>query len=267
MYTEATCCGDELPGCAGGCIPASDVDSMLENGLFNFDLYCPMYDCDGTTDLALSYCLSDDPVETLNEHSGVAPGAKISMFDYSYTGSDGYVILAGNLVWESAMGAGAKLHSNSWGYTTLCQASELDLLFDVFMHKVRGCQEARLWRTPASHTRHTKKYHLCKSVHVLWPSETYSRPNRAFRFSLPLPKTCQHPPNIVTPPRRPCEIARRTLRISSSSPRGTMAASETSPDVTPPARLDLLVSGRTFSLSELPLLAPREEPTRVQTGV
>lgn len=111
--TEATCYGDELPGCAGGCIASDEVDSMLENDVFNIDLYCPLYDCDDTTGVELSYCLSDDPVETLHQNIGVAPGAKISVFDVSYTGEDLLVRLAGNMVWESAMGTGAKIHSNS----------------------------------------------------------------------------------------------------------------------------------------------------------
>ncbi|CAN0227366.1 unnamed protein product [Scytosiphon promiscuus] len=135
-FTAETCHGDELPGCAGGCIEASEVESMLDNDYFHFDLYCPMYDCDGTTDLALSYCLSDDPVETLNQHGGVAPGAKISLCDIGYSSKEGlYVFLAGNLVWESAIGAGAKLHSNSWGYSTMCQLLEDDLLYDSFMYE------------------------------------------------------------------------------------------------------------------------------------
>ncbi|CAM9449287.1 unnamed protein product, partial [Hapterophycus canaliculatus] len=130
-----TCCGDELHGCVGGCIAASEVDSMLDNGFFDLDLYCPLYDCDGTTDLALSYCLSDDPVETLDQNGGVAPGAQISLFDPSYTGEDSFIELAGNLVWESAMETGARIHSNSWGYETFCEPTEMDLLYDTFMYE------------------------------------------------------------------------------------------------------------------------------------
>ncbi|CAM9427510.1 unnamed protein product, partial [Hapterophycus canaliculatus] len=134
-FTETTCYGDELPGCAGGCIAASEVDTMLENGVFDIDLYCPSYDCDGTTDLALSYCLSDDPVETLDHNGGVAPGAQISLFDPSYTSYDLFIELAGNLVWESSMDTGARIHSNSWGAETFCQLTEMDLLYDTFMYE------------------------------------------------------------------------------------------------------------------------------------
>ncbi|CAM9966840.1 unnamed protein product [Scytosiphon promiscuus] len=133
--TQATCCGDELPGCAGGCIEASGLDSMLENGVFDLDLYCPMYDCDGTTDLALSYCLSDDPVETLHQNIGVAPGAKIAVFDVSYTGEDVGSEYAGNLVWESAVATGAKIHSNSWSADTFCEFTEIDLMYDTYMYE------------------------------------------------------------------------------------------------------------------------------------
>ncbi|CAN0527729.1 unnamed protein product, partial [Scytosiphon promiscuus] len=44
--TEAACYGDELPGCAGGCIPASEMEFMQDNGVFDLDLYCPTYGCD-----------------------------------------------------------------------------------------------------------------------------------------------------------------------------------------------------------------------------
>lgn len=132
----ASCKGDELPGCAGGCVKASGVDKMLDNGAFDLDLFCPTYECDGDADLAYSYCLSDDPVETLYQNAGVAPGARISMFDASYTNIP-FANFAGNLVWESAMNTGAKIHSNSWGITTFCQETELEFLYDTFMYEVK----------------------------------------------------------------------------------------------------------------------------------
>lgn len=134
---EATCLDDELPGCAGGCIPASDVDFMLNNPFFDLELYCPMYGCDGTTDSALSDCLSDDPAETLRENGGVAPGAQLSFFDASYTGADIYVRLAGNHVWDAAVNSGAKIHSSSWGSQTGCQLTDDEFMYDTFMHEVR----------------------------------------------------------------------------------------------------------------------------------
>lgn len=134
--TEEDCYGNELPGCAGGCIATSDVDVLSNNGYFDLDVFCPMHDCDGYGS-SYSYCLSDDPVETLHQHGGVAPGAQISVFDGSYTGFDGYMELAGNLVWLSAVDTGATVHSNSWGAGTLCQVTEDDILYDTFMYEVR----------------------------------------------------------------------------------------------------------------------------------
>ncbi|CAN0059252.1 unnamed protein product [Scytosiphon promiscuus] len=140
--TVTTCGGDELPGCAGGCIVASDVDSMLDNGDFDLDTFCPMYDCDG--DAGLSYCLSDDPVETIHQNSGVAPGAKLAVFDPFYRadwsdsiyGSDDWFVeLAGNSIWYSSLETGAKIHSNSWGSETFCQLTEGELLYDTFMYE------------------------------------------------------------------------------------------------------------------------------------
>ncbi|CBN75410.1 subtilisin-like serine peptidase [Ectocarpus siliculosus] len=132
---EEACYGDELPGCAGGCISASDVDAMLDNGSFDLDVFCPMYNCDGNTDIPSSECLSDDPVENLHQHGGVAPGAQISMLDASYTGSDSFALFAGNMLWYSAMETGAKIHSNSWGYDMLCQLTENEYLYDSFMYE------------------------------------------------------------------------------------------------------------------------------------
>lgn len=132
----ASCSADELPGCAGGCVKASGVDEMLDNGTFDLDLFCPMYECDGDAGLAYSYCLGNDPVETLYQNAGVAPGGQISMFDASYTNIP-LANFAGNLLWESAMNTGAKIHSNSWGFTTFCQESELEFLYDTFMYEVR----------------------------------------------------------------------------------------------------------------------------------
>ncbi|CAM9625709.1 unnamed protein product, partial [Ectocarpus fasciculatus] len=129
------CYGDELPGCAGGCISASDVDAMLDNSLFDLDVFCPMYTCDGNTDIPSSECLSDDPLETLHQNGGVAPGAQISVFDVSYTGDEVFAPFAGNLLWYSAMETGAKIHTNSWGAATLCQLREEEYLYDSFMYE------------------------------------------------------------------------------------------------------------------------------------
>lgn len=134
---EEDCYGDELPGCAGGCIMASDVDAMLENEYFDIDLFCPMYECDGDANMSYSYCLSDDPVENLSQNNGVAPGAQISVFDAAYTAFELYPEMAGNLLWESAMETGAKIHSNPWGAITFCEPTEIEYLYDSFMYEVR----------------------------------------------------------------------------------------------------------------------------------
>ncbi|CAM9331359.1 unnamed protein product [Scytosiphon promiscuus] len=133
--TGAACSDGEVPGCAGGCIADSEVDSMLDNGFFDLDLFCPMYDCDGNTDLGLSYCLGDDPDETLRENGGVAPGAQIAVFDPVYASNQWFVELGGNLIWYSAMETGAKIHSNSWGAETFCQLTEAELMNDAFMYE------------------------------------------------------------------------------------------------------------------------------------
>ena len=156
----AVCHGDELPGCAGSCIPASIVDENLENGMFDLDTFCPTYECDGNG-FSYSYCLGDDPVETLHQHGGVAPGAQIAVFDSSYTGEDGYVgaDYGGNLVWESAMGTGAKIHSNSWGFDTFCQPTEDDFQYDTFMYEVSHRENIS-----ASEPRCPKIVHVCPKL-------------------------------------------------------------------------------------------------------
>ena len=131
------CHGDDLPGCAGGCISASAVDENLDNGIFDLETLCPMHECDGEG-FSYSYCLGDDPVETLHQHGGVAPGAKISVFDGAYTGlGEVWALFGGNHVWASATGTGARIHSNSWGLRTLCQQTEAESLYDTFMYEVR----------------------------------------------------------------------------------------------------------------------------------
>ncbi|CAB1102948.1 unnamed protein product [Ectocarpus sp. CCAP 1310/34] len=132
---EEACYGDELPGCAGGCISASDVDAMLDDSTFHLVVFCPMYTCDGNIDIPSSECLSDDPVEDLHQHGGVAPGAQISVFDFSYVGTEVYASWAGNDLWYSAMETGAKIHTNSWGGATLCQLTEKEYMYDTFMYE------------------------------------------------------------------------------------------------------------------------------------
>ena len=140
-YLTQDCSGtDELPSCAGGCLESSEVDSMIDNGIFDIDLFCPMYDCDdyGAAASSYSYCLGEDPLKTLVEHSGVAPGAKISMLDSSYGDDIFFTLLAGNLAWEASKGTGATIHSNSWGVLSLCQHLEFEFVYDSYMYEVRS---------------------------------------------------------------------------------------------------------------------------------
>ena len=132
---EEECLDGSLPGCAGGCIAASSVDENIDNGLFDLDTFCPTYECDGEG-FSYSYCLGDDPVETLHQHNGVAPAAKIAVFDASYTDEENWASFAGNLVWESTLDTGAKIHSNSWAGDTFCQVEEREIMYDTFVYEV-----------------------------------------------------------------------------------------------------------------------------------
>ncbi|CAM9857304.1 unnamed protein product [Pylaiella littoralis] len=133
---EENCHGDESPGCVGGCVLTSEVDEMLNNGIFDLDLFCPMYDCDGDADTAYSYCLSGDPAETLYQNSGAAAEARIAVFDVAYSHTGPYFVdFGGNLVWESATETGAKIHSNSWGGFSFCELTDSEYLYDTFMYE------------------------------------------------------------------------------------------------------------------------------------
>lgn len=121
----------------------SDVDTLLSNGLFDTDTFCAAYECDGGG-LGYPYgdCPSDDAIETLTQHGGVAPGAKIAVFDWSYHANDFFVPeVTGNFLWNATHGTGARIHSNSWGFATMCQLTELEYLYDTYMYEVRYLQE------------------------------------------------------------------------------------------------------------------------------
>lgn len=134
-YLTQDCTEDQLPACAGECVLSSDVDELQANDYFDLDTYCPVYDCDGNG-AASSNCLGDDPLETLVQHGGVAPGAQLSMFDVSYGPTSFYVMLAGNFVWNATDGTGSKIHSNSWGIFTKCTSTEFEFLYETFMFEV-----------------------------------------------------------------------------------------------------------------------------------
>lgn len=134
-FLTQTCSRDEVPMCVGGCMSTAEATEYLANGIFDGETFCPTYDCDGYG-AASDYCFQSDALETLAQNSGIARGARLAIFDYSYTGDDSYVYLAGNFVWYSAFGTDAKIHSNAWGYVYTCEVTEFEILYDTFMYEV-----------------------------------------------------------------------------------------------------------------------------------
>lgn len=135
-----TCASDRVLSCVGGCIVENSlsgddlVSASLQNSLqADIDRLCPKYGCDGWGD---EVCLSDDAATTLAEHGGMAPGAKISVFDVLTETITIGTYLAGSGLWDPAMEIGGKLHSNSWGGDLDCQVDFLDVLFDRWMFNV-----------------------------------------------------------------------------------------------------------------------------------
>lgn len=91
----------------------------------------------GTAAGSISSQSDYNEVDDLSHNNGVAPGAKISIFDAAYAASDLYPEFAGNGLWDAAMGTGAKIHSNSWGGATFCEQTGVEYLYDTFMHEVK----------------------------------------------------------------------------------------------------------------------------------
>ncbi|CAM9309050.1 unnamed protein product [Choristocarpus tenellus] len=110
--------GEEL-ACSGKCITSFRTTNQMNNSFFNLDTYCPDYDCDGANANSLN-CLGNDWARTLSEHAGMAPGAKLAVFDASHNGLFIYADPRNGL-WEAANNTRAKIHTNSWGYDSLCQ--------------------------------------------------------------------------------------------------------------------------------------------------
>lgn len=139
---EPATCGDgKVVGCVGGCIFGSG--SVSDNGTESIDLLCPRFDCAGGED---TQCLSDDVGEVLTAHGGMAQGAKLAVIDMFF-GHFSYGDLAGNGLWEACLGAGCKIHSNSYGIDSRCELSAMDLMYDEFMYEVRrrGVDSPRFW--------------------------------------------------------------------------------------------------------------------------
>lgn len=145
--TEVCGKGKEL-SCVGGCVDTKNADGeddllpdwedvylFAPHEAVDLDRLCPRYDCDG---LEEEYCLGDDEGSTLAAHGGIARGAKLAIFDIldEYYGIG--VEMAGNGIWEPAMEAGSRLHSNSWGSSQYCEYLPSDVLRDNFMYTVRA---------------------------------------------------------------------------------------------------------------------------------
>lgn len=144
--TEVCGKGKEL-SCVGGCVDSKNADGeddllpdwedvylFAPHDAVDLDRLCPRYDCDG---LEEEYCLGDDAGSTLAAHGGIARGAKLAIFDIldEYYGIG--IEMAGNGIWEPAMEAGSRLHSNSWGSSQYCEYLPSDVLRDKFMYTVR----------------------------------------------------------------------------------------------------------------------------------
>ena len=131
-------CGDgEELGCLGGCFDSDVLDAMVEDtAAVDIEVFCPAHDCDGfETDLCL-----DDGLEMLTNNGGVAPGAKISVFDVVSDDSlSVWAFLAENGLWEAAEETGCKVHACSWGTTDLnyCEVDAFSVAFDTYMYEVR----------------------------------------------------------------------------------------------------------------------------------
>ncbi|CAM9477835.1 unnamed protein product, partial [Choristocarpus tenellus] len=123
--------GEELV-CSGKCVARANIAYMQNNGVFDIDTYCPDYDCDGV-DAGSPNCLGNDRASTLSEHEGMAPGAKIAVFDLSGDGDFILSTLLGNGLWEAANDTGAKIHTNSWGGDYLCDLDSDSTLYDGYL--------------------------------------------------------------------------------------------------------------------------------------
>lgn len=129
-------CGDgEELGCLGGCLESSVLDQLVANtSALHFDAFCPAHGCDGfVSDLCL-----DDGLEMLSANGGVAPGAKLAVFDViPDNGMAVWANLAGNGLWEAAEETGTMVHSNSWGTVDLsCEVDTMSIAFDTYMYEV-----------------------------------------------------------------------------------------------------------------------------------
>lgn len=139
--TVESCSTGGSDGCVGGCVSDDDDD---DDDKVQLDELCSEFDCGGAGD---ERCLGDDVEEILSEHKGVAPEAKLAIFDIFF-GDYSYGDLAGNGLWEACMSAGCTIHSNSYGVDSRCDLGPLDLMYDEFMYEVRGTCELSGYFSP-----------------------------------------------------------------------------------------------------------------------
>lgn len=126
---KVTCDDDLVMGCLGVCIPEARNETF--EGI-DPNRLCPRFDCDGQEE---ALCLGDDVSQTLTKHGGMAQGAKLAVFDIFY-GQYSYADFAGTDLFKSCMGAGCKVHSNSYGIDSRCVLGALEVLYDDFMYEV-----------------------------------------------------------------------------------------------------------------------------------
>ncbi|CAM9317023.1 unnamed protein product [Discosporangium mesarthrocarpum] len=127
----STCPTDEIPLCSGKCMGVDDTLGLASNGQFDLDTFCETYSCDGMFET----CLGDDVGTTLAEHSGVATGAQLAIFDVSSDGDTIDAHVVGNGLWEAAEPTGAKVHSNSWGGDPNCEVDDQAVDIDEYLYE------------------------------------------------------------------------------------------------------------------------------------
>ncbi|CAM9771338.1 unnamed protein product, partial [Sphacelaria rigidula] len=129
-----TCTGTDVLGCIGGCLDLTYAASLVGNLLPDFDTWCPQYECDGYG-ADTEPCLDADVSATLTENAGMAPGAKLTIFDASNDGESVLATLALNGLWEATEDTGCMLHSNSWGSDSYCTMTFEGTQYDQYMYE------------------------------------------------------------------------------------------------------------------------------------
>lgn len=134
LYTPprtAVCEGADRLGCLGVCLNDTYAQSLIDNDYIDWETWCEDYDCDG---FDLDACPAQNISATLAENSGMAPGAKLAIFDVSHSGEYTWGSIAENGLWESTNGTGCRLHSNSWGGDSYCSVDSECIAYDEYMY-------------------------------------------------------------------------------------------------------------------------------------